>query len=297
MFRTMGYNIKQALSQINRNKAMTFTSVLAITAMMLILGLFFVATININLFAEVVKQDFDMVEIYMEDDTSEGIIKQIAIDYEGQESINKVEFRSKEDALEIMKQRWGDSGYLLENLGDNPLPNSLIVYVADAQTAKKVAESAIDFDGVEDVKYYQETVEKLTQATDFIQLASLVIMIFLVLVSIVVVSNTIKLTVFARAKEIRIMKYIGATNWFVRGPFFVEGIIIGLIAAAISTGLVSLIYDNIMSIIGADIIRILSVPIVPLEYLAINLAIIFAALGVGIGSCGSVVSMRRFLDK
>ena len=297
MFRTMGYNIKQALAQINRNKAMTFTSVLAITAMMLILGLFFVATINVNLFAEVVKQDFDMVEIYMEDDTTEGVIKQIALNYEEEDGVSKVEFRSKEDAMEIMKQRWGDSGYLLDNLGNNPLPNSLIVYVESAETAKMVAESAVEFNGVEDVKYYQETVEKLTQTTDFIQLASFVIMIFLVLVSIVVVSNTIKLTVFARAKEIRIMKYIGATNWFVRGPFFVEGIIIGLIAAAISTGLVALIYDNVMSIIGADIIRILSVPIVPLDYLATNLAIIFAALGVGIGSCGSVVSMRRFLDK
>ncbi len=297
MFRTMSYNIRQAFAQINRNKAMTFTSVLAITAMMLILGLFFVATININLFAEVVKQDFDMVEIYMEDDATENEIKQVGLTYEANEGVAKVEFRSKEDALEIMKNRWGESGYLLDNLGGNPLPNSLIVYVKDSETAKEVAEGAVKLNGVEDVKFYQETVEKLTQTTNFIQLASLIIMIFLVLVSIVVVSNTIKLTVFARAKEIRIMKYIGATNWFVRGPFFVEGIIIGLIAAALSTGLVALIYDNIMSIIGADIIRILSVPIVPIDYLALNLAIIFVALGVGIGSCGSVVSMRRFLDK
>ncbi|NLY82237.1 MAG: ABC transporter permease [Clostridiales bacterium] len=297
MFRRMGYNIKQAFVQIKRNKAMTFTSVLAITAMMLILGVFFVATININLFAEVVKQDFDMVELYIEEDYSLDGIKKIGLEYESDEGVSKVEFRSKEDALEIMKSRWGDNGYLLDNLGGNPLPDSLIVYVKDAETAKIIASEALDVEGVEDVKYYQETVEKLTKTTNFIQMASLVIMLFLVLVSIVVVSNTIKLTVFARSKEIRIMKYIGATNWFVRGPFFIEGIIIGLIAALVSTGLVAIIYDNIMAIIGADIIRILSVPIVPIEYLAVNLAIIFVALGVGIGSCGSVISMRRFLDK
>ncbi|MBK5253710.1 MAG: ABC transporter permease [Peptostreptococcaceae bacterium] len=297
MFSRLGYNIKQAFVQINRNKAMTFTSVLAITAMMLILGVFFVATININLFAEVVKQDFDMVELYMEEDFPLDSIKQIGTDYESNEGVSKVEFRSKEDALEIMKSRWGENGYLLDNLGGNPLPDSLIIYVKNAETAETIANEALDIEGVEDIKYYQETVDKLTKTTNFIQIASLIVMLFLVLVSIVVVSNTIKLTVFARAKEIRIMKYIGATNWFVRGPFLIEGIIIGLISAIVSTGLVAVIYDNIMSIIGADIIRILSVPIVPIEYLAINLAIIFVALGVGIGSCGSVISMRRFLDK
>lgn len=93
------------------------------------------------------------------------------------------------------------------------------------------------FDGVEDIKYYKETVEKLTKVTNFLQLAALVVMVFLVVVSVVVVSNTIKLTVFARAREISIMKYIGATNWFIRGPFLVEGIIIGIFASLVPPAL------------------------------------------------------------
>ena len=90
-------------------------------------------------------------------------------------------------------------------------------------SAGKVTEYAGSMDGVEDVKYYKETVEKLTKVTNFLQIAALVIMAFLIVVSVVVVSNTIKLTVFARSREISIMKYVGATNWFIRGPFLVEG--------------------------------------------------------------------------
>ena len=122
-------------------------------------------------------------------------------------------------------------------------------------------------------------------------------MAFLVLVCIIVVSNTVKLTVVARSKEIEIMKYIGATNWFIRGPFLTEGILIGLLAALVSSGLITLIYSKVIDVIGTDVVAILSSPMVPASYLAGNLLCIFVALGVCIGACGSIVSMRRFLDK
>ena len=93
------------------------------------------------------------------------------------------------------------------------------------------------------------------------------------------------------------MKYLGATDWFVRAPFVWGGIIIGLISAGISTGLIYLIYNKITDIIGVDIARILSMTVVPADYLVTNLLIIFVALGVGIGACGSIISIRRFLDK
>ena len=121
-------------------------------------------------------------------------------------------------------------------------------------------------------------------------------MIFLIIVSIVVVSNTIKLTVFNRANEINIMKYVGATNWFIRGPFLAEGIIIGVISAGISIGLSALIYRQIVKAIGDQLLSVLSMPMVPVGFLVYNFTWIFLALGISIGACGSMISMRKFLD-
>ncbi|MDD7511215.1 MAG: permease-like cell division protein FtsX [Peptostreptococcaceae bacterium] len=297
MINRLKYNIRQALQQIKRNRGMSFTSVLAITAMMLILGLFFVVAVNINLFTEMIKQDYDFVEVYIQDDVSKEDAKAIMDKLEDFRGVKTVDYRSKEDALSIMKQRWGNSGYLLDSLGNNPLPNSILINVKDNEVAGKITGYASELEGVEDVKYYKETVDKLTRATNFIQTAAVVIMAFLIIVSVVVVSNTIKLTVLARAKEISIMKYIGATSWFVRGPFLIEGIILGAVASFAAAGLTWAIYAKAVDFFGTRVMTLLSSPLVPPGYMAMNLIIIFLAIGISVGACGSIVSMRKFLDK
>lgn len=291
------YNIKQAILQIGRNKGMALASIFAITAMMLILGMFFVIVVNVNLFTEMVKQDYDTVEVYLMDSTDAKQAQTIMDTLENINGVNKVQYRTKDQALEILKERWGESGYLLDSLGDNPLPNSVLVKVDNLSAANRVNSAAGKIAGVESTKYYKETVDKLTKVTNFMAIAAMVIMLFLIIVSIVVVANTIRLTVFARAREISIMKYVGATNWFVRGPFLVEGIIIGAVSSLIAAGVTYLFYGRIVDAIGVKVMTILSSPLVPAGYLASNLVIIFLALGVGIGSTGSIISMRKFLDK
>lgn len=291
------YNVKQVVQQIGRNKGMSFASVLAITAMMLILGLFFVISVNINLFSEMIQKDYDYVEVYLKDDIDAKQADKIKSKLENISGVKDVEYRSKQEALKIMKQRWGESGYLLDSLGDNPLPNSFVINAEDNETANSINKFAKQIDGVEDVKYYKETVDKLTKASNFLQYSAIVIMIFLIVVSVIVVSNTIKLTVLNRAKEISIMKYVGATNWFVRGPFLIEGIFLGIVSSMIAAALTWLIYIQIEKLIGDDIMIILSSPLVPAEYLAVNLLVIFLAIGVSVGASGSIVSMRKFLDK
>ena len=290
------YNIKQGFVQIFRNRGMSLASIFSIVAMLLILGLFFVITVNINLFTEVVKQDYDQVEVFLLDETTEADALQLIAEIEKQKGVSGAEYRSKDEALEILKQRWGESGYLLDSLGNNPLPASILIGVDSLDNAGAVARFAGNLDGVDDIQYYQETVDKLTKITRFLQIGALVIMIFLVVVSVVVVSNTVKLTVFARAKEIRIMKYVGATNWFIRGPFLAEGIIIGVLAALISTGLIALIYSKIIESIGTQVMAIVSSPLISASYMTVNMVIIFVALGASIGAWGSIISMRRFLD-
>ena len=230
-----GYNLKQAFSQMGRNKGMYFTSIMAITAMMLILGLFFVAFVNVNLFTKSIEKDYNVIQIYLKEGLTPEVTDAVGQSLQTTEGVEKVEYVTKDQALQTLRDRWGDNGYLLENLPENPLPDSYTVYVTDKDAANNVATIAPGIEGVDDVVYYRDTIEKLAQVSRFIELGSIIAMAFLVIVSIVIVANTIKLTVFNREKEISIMKYLGATNWFVKAPFIWGGIIIGILSSVIAT--------------------------------------------------------------
>ena len=291
-----GYNLRQAFSQMGRNKAMYFTSVLAITAMMLILGLFFVSFVNVNMFARSIGKYYNVIQVYMKDGNKKDVTEAVGKSLKKIKGVEKVEYVSKDQALEALKENWGDNGYLLDNLPENPLPDSYTVNVSDKDAANSVAETAPGIEGVDDVVYYRDTIEKLAQISHFIEVGSIAAMVFLVIVSIIIVANTIKLTVFNREKEIGIMKYLGATNWFVKAPFIWGGVIVGVLSSIIATGLTYLIYSRLTGIIGSDIMRILSVSVVPAEQLTNVLLIMFLCLGIGIGVIGSAISIRRFLN-
>ena len=197
--KTFAYTIKQAFIQFSRNRSMSAISIFAITCMMLILSLFFILFINVNAAAENIKGDYDSIEIFLLDETSQEDAEAIAADMKQQKGVSDAYYKTKEQAMAEFKERWGDNGYLLDSLEDNPLPNSVVIMISDLERADALAEKAATYEGVEDVKYYKSTVDKLLKATKFIQIASIIIMLFLIIVSIIVVSNTIKLTVFNRA--------------------------------------------------------------------------------------------------
>lgn len=296
MVKRFFYTMKQAFLQVLRNRAMSLASIFAIMAMLLILSLFFILVININMAAQTIQQDYDSIEVFLKDDASREQADEMIQDIRSEKGVEDAFYKSREDAMDEFKTRWGENGYLLDSLQENPLPNSVVIMIGDLEKADSLAEKAATYEGVEDVKFYKDTVDKLLGATKFIQIAAIVVMIFLIIVSIVVVSNTIKLTVFNRAKEISIMKYIGATNWFIRGPFLAEGILIGIISAGISVALSSAIYAKLVDVLGDQIFSVLSMPMVPVGFMAYNFTWIFLALGISIGACGSIISMRKFLD-
>ena len=292
-----GYSLKQAFVQMGRNKGMYFTSIMAITAMMLILGLFFVSFVNVNLFTKEIEKDYNVIQVYMKEGVKPEEIAEANKTLESVEGVESVEHINKEQALEILKERWGDNAFLLDNLPKNPLPESFTIYVSDKDSANRLASTAEAITTVDDVVYYRETIEKMAQISHFIELGSIIAMAFLVIVSIIIVANTIKLTVFNRETEIGIMKYLGATDAFVRAPFIWGGIIVGILSAGIATGLTHLIYSKVVELIGSDVTRILSVNTVSAEKLTPVLLAMFLVLGVIIGAIGSMISIRRFLDK
>lgn len=296
IFRSIGHAIKQAFKQIFRNRAMSFASLFSITAMLLLLGLFFILVVNVNMVAESAKKQFDTVQIYLLDTTELAAAEEIMDRLAGETAVASVEYLSKEEAMAEYKLKWGDKSYLLDGLATNPLPNSIRVKLADVAYADEVVSAAKKLPGIEDIKYYQTAVDKLIEVTDFIKIGALVVILSLMAVSVVVVSNTIKLTVLAREKEIGIMKYVGATNWFIRGPFLVEGMLIGFISAGVAVGLVGALYYKISGLVGEELFLMFSTALVPERFLILNLVWIFMALGISIGAFGSIVSMRRFLD-
>lgn len=290
------YTLKQANLQVLRNRNMSLASIFAITAMLLILSIFLILVININNAAKGVQGSYDSIEVFMKDEAKKTDAQFIIDDIRKMDGVSNAVYKTKDEAMSEFKVRWGDNAYLLDTLEQNPLPNSVVVEIADLEKADAIAEKCATYKGVEDIQYYKDTVDKLLRATRFIQRTAIVLILFLVIVSVVVVSNTIKLTVFNRASEISIMKYVGATNWFIRGPFLVEGMIIGVISAAISVGLSALLYSKLVDALGEQMFTLLNMPMVPLNFLVYNFAWIFLALGISIGACGSMISMRRFLE-
>ena len=292
----MIYSIKQAFIQVLRNKNMSIASVFAITAMMLILGLFFIIAVNVNLLAEGTKQQFDSIQVYLYDNVTAVEAMQMRDVVMNMENVSDVQYLTKEDALAEMKDRWGENAKLLDGLVDNPFPASLVVTATDLDAEQTIVDEIEKMDGVEDINYYHEMVSKILTITNYIQTGALILIVILVVVSIIVVSNTIKLTVHAREKEIMIMKYVGATNWFIRGPFFVEGIIVGLFSSLVGAAVVGFAYYRVIEAFGQKLLIMFSIGLVPFDFVMINLLIIFVALGISIGALGSLLSMRRFLD-
>lgn len=297
MLNKLWYSTKQAFIQVFRNRGMSLASMFSITAMLLILGLFFVVMVNIGVAIEEAKQDFESVSAYLEDEVTYSEAETMILQLAGMEQVDEIYYLDKDTAMEQWKvQQWGEDAYMLDGLVENPLPNSIEIKVQDLEDADAVAEVLGTFDGIMKINYYKDTVDKLVKVTDALRTGMLIIMVFLVIVSVVVVANTIKLTVNARHREIEIMKYVGATNWFIRGPFLIEGIIIGLVSAGVSVGITAFVYSRVIDMISLDLSLIMGMSMVPTGFMAANLIWIFVALGVSIGACGSIISMRRFLD-
>ena len=295
MFRSLRYSFKEAGTQVVRNKGMSVASIFSITAMLLILAVVLALTVNINFLTESVKNQFDTVEVFLLDTATTEQVRKVADTLSARDDIDELTYVSKETALEEFKTRWGDSAYLLDELSENPLPNSIRVGLKDLSSGREITDTIKKMYGVEDVRFYADEVNKVLAITNVIQKGAFVIIAFLVIVSVVVVSNTVKLTVLARQDEIAIMKYVGATNWFIRGPLLCEGVIIGFISALVSLGISSAVYYKLESSFGGQALTLFASGLVDPWFMVQNYIWIFIALGISIGAFGSIVSMRRFL--
>ena len=296
-FNIIGYLIGEGFRNTFKNKKSTFSAMLVMCISMLIFGLFFVLGENINHIMGTV-EDAQAIQVFIEDGTTDEEIELLGEQIKKINGVDssRVQFLSREEGFEKYLEKYGDKAYLLEPYAD-VIPDSYIINFTDLSLAQEVETAILALDNVKKVTSANETVQKLASITSAIRIVTIAILAGLVIGAIFIISNTIKLTVYARRKEISIMKYVGATNSFIRGPFLVEGIIIGFIAACITIVLITFVYDMVVtSIEASQVLQKMNITLLQFADLAYSITLVYAILGVGVGIIGSSISMKKYLE-
>lgn len=296
-YNILNYLIGEGFRNVFKNKRSTGASLMIMCATMLIFGVFFTLGKNINSVMKQIETQQGM-EAFIKEGTFEEDVKALEGKIKELDGVNKVTFVSKEDALNKMKEKLKDKQTLLNGYEENnPFPASYIVTLTTLEKSSSVQESIKSFDAVESITTRDDTINALIKITNGIRIVSGIILVLLIFVSIFIISNTIKLTVYSRRKEISIMKYVGATNRFIRWPFIVEGIVIGVIAVLISIVVLGIAYNIISEkILNSSFTSIANISFLQFSDMFNWLVIVYLALGIGIGTIGSSISMKKYLD-
>jgi cell division transport system permease protein len=294
--RSFQYILEQSFRGIWRNKGMSVASISSVAASLTILGLMLVLVLNLSHLAGLAQTQFDSVQAYLDDHLSTSETEVLGQEIAQISGVSYVHFESRDAALAKMKERWGSQGYLLDTLEENPLPNSYIVHVDSINESDRVVDELNGLAGIEEVKYYRDIIDNLIRMAGLIRSVGLIVIVVLIMIATFIISNTIKLTINARKREINIMKYVGATNWFVRWPFFIEGTLLGFIGACIALLLVYLGYQTVFDMITTRFFVIFSAYLLTVEEMMRRTIIMFIVLGTGVGSLGSIISLRRYLQ-
>ena len=295
-YNILGYLIGEGFGNVFKNKKSTGASLMIMCATMIIFGVFLMLSQNINHFVDDIKSEQGF-QVFIDTDATEDEIKEIGEKIRALDGINTVEFRNKEDAYNFMNEKFGEKADLLEELGSDYYPTSYIVTLTDLKLSKQVQEEILKFDNITKITSSDETVTILLNVANGIRMITGIILVLLVIISIFIISTTIKLTVHARRKEISIMKYVGATNNFIRWPFIVEGMIIGIVASAISIVIVGGAYSILAEqAVNSQIMIKVGMSLLSFKDMISSIIFVYMLLGLGIGAAGSAISMRKYLN-
>lgn len=295
-YNVLTYLIGEGFSNIFKNKKQAATSFGTMCVIMIFFGICFILVGNFNHFIKQVESE-QGIQAYIVNDATDEEVETLGEQIKALDGVNTIEFVSKDEALQQMKDRLGEKSYLLDGYDENNIfPASYIVTLTDLTLSSNVQAEIQELDNVKKITSSDETISTLVKLAKGIKIGSYVIIAALVCVSIFIISNTIKLTVYARRKEISIMKYVGATNSFIRWPFIVEGVIIGVISGAISLAIIAGIYILIGQNVGfVGFLSNLGLSLLDFSDMFNLILIVYLILGVGIGVLGSSLSMRKYL--
>lgn len=283
-----------AFKSLFRNKTISIATIVNIVVTLTIYGVFLilmnVIVSNVNDVGSRLQ-----LKVYLEDSITveqQENIKNIILNVEG---IEDVYYESKSEALSNFREQLSDYAWMIEGYDENnnPLPSAYVVKITSPEISESIENALKGAEGIDDIGSDKVLVREVAKISRFIQWAWVILSFILIVVSLFLIMNTIKLTIYSRRKEIYIMKFVGATDWFIRWPFVIEGIILGIIGAVIS---ISIVYYSYVSIHNFLVASNLFSYLVSPSLILIQLIIHFLGIGVLVGITGSIVSLRKFLN-
>lgn len=293
---TFFYTLKQGIINIFRNKWFSLASVATISACLFLFGLFYAVITN---FQSIVKsaEEGVSVTIFFQPGTTEEQIMDIGSKIEARDEVSKIEYTSPEQAWEYYKENWIPEEFS-DGFPDNPLENSAsyAIYMKDISQQTALVDYLNSILEIRTVNQSELAASTLTGVNALVAYVSAGIILILLLVSVFLISNTVTIGISVRKEEISIMKYIGATDFFVRAPFVIEGILIGVFGSALPLGTIYVLYNKVVEYIGTKF-SVLSglLNFLPVNTVFSTLAPVVVAIGVGIGFLGSFITVRKHL--
>lgn len=280
-----------------RNFGMTTASIVSITFVLIIFGIISLLVLNVEEIVHESGEKLQKIVVFLDDGLTEDQIQNLGKEFQNMEGVTKVDYTSKDQALEDMKDRLKGDEYILEGLPNNPLPVSFTLHLKNLDNGYRVAKQSEKMDGVYKVQYYNDLVNRMLKVYQGVRYGGAGIITVLFIISMVLIHNTIRIALQNRSKEIQIMRYVGANNYYIRGPFLVEGILFGLFAGLLATLVLFFAYQFVFNRFNPQLINVLGIGLFsPDRSLSLDLAIILASLGMGIGYLGSIISVTRHLD-
>lgn len=295
-YNILSYLIGEGLKNVFKNKKSAITAMIIMFATMITVGLGLAGGKNVTYIISQLQEDFP-INVFIEDTASQDDIKAIEEQIKSIEYVNTVTYTSKSEALEKEKEDLEDMASVLDTYTEtnHPFPASYTVTLTNLEKSSEIIPILEGIDKVMYVKTQQSTIDGLNKVKRGIRIAILIMAVLLVAVSTVIISNTIKLTVHSRRREISIMKYVGATNNFIRAPFIVEGIVIGIVAVAISIIILGVGYQLIFNGCNEMIVSTFNCNLLSFKDIFTEIITVFSILGIGIGVFGSILSMKKYL--
>ncbi len=293
-FSTLLRHIRESFKNLGRNGWMTFASVSAVTVTLLLVGVFIVIMMNLNSMATSIEEDVRIrvhIDLTATPEDQEELRKQIG----KIPQVSEIVFSSKDEELENLKKSLGDEGSIFALVEqNNPLHDVFVVKTTIPNDISVVAKKIERFSNVASAKYGQGEIEKLFSAVEISRNIGLALIMGLIFTAMFLISNTIKITIVARRKEIEIMKLVGATNSFIRWPFFLEGLFLGALGSIIPISVILGSYNYLLDLIQPKLAGTFF-QLLPFQPFAIHVAILLVSIGSIIGVWGSLMSVRKFL--
>lgn len=292
---SLGYLTREGFRNVWVNKMMSIASVAVLMACLLIIGIGAMAYFNINSLLDIVEAQ-NIVMVYVSDEADDVKTSELKLSLENMDNIASCEFVPKEDAFQRQVELMGGDSALFEGFKTSPLPDAFKVTVKDLSRFKETVGEIEKLDGVYNVRENSDLATKLVSVRRAVTIVSAGLVAMLFLVALFIISNTIRITMFSRKLEINIMKAVGATNSFIRWPFMVEGVLLGIISAGVSVLLLWGLYELIIYAFSS-VITMLGFSFVPFLSYVWYIFGAFLAIGIITGSFGSMVSMNRYLKE